>query len=74
MSIFRFARFRSRRSLWLLTPLVVAVSLLVWLGRSPAPTSPATAERGGSPTAAESLSGEHWLRLRWQSLLPGMMK
>lgn len=58
--------------LWAVAAVVVSALLLGWLGASTPSAPRAGGERAASAT--ENIAEESWLRLRWQSLLPGMMK
>jgi hypothetical protein len=62
-----------RTRFWALAAIPFAVLLLGSLGLSSESARHPLAERA-APAAVESISEEGWLRLRWQSLLPGMMK
>lgn len=65
--------FARRFRAWALASAALATLILGSFGLSSDPRRQALAERA-APAAVESLPEEGWLRLRWQSLLPGMMK
>lgn len=62
-----------RLRIWALAAAGLIVLVLGLSAGGSQTASQSLAERVASP-AVESISEEGWLRLRWQSLLPGMMK
>ncbi len=62
-----------RLRIWALAAVGLIVLILGLSAGESQTASQSLAERVTSP-AVESISEEGWLRLRWQSLLPGMMK
>ncbi len=56
-----------------LAAVVFFALLLGWFGAA-APSSPRAGAERAAASATENIAEESWLRLRWQSLLPGMMK